>query len=947
MPELAPNHLTDDEIRICAQGEADDDLLARVSAHLDACGECRDRVDAFALTDPLSDRLRESVNPANAPSLPSVEVLERGLREVPLLAIGRIARAGAGRLAVLPDGVVNGRTTLGQVGPYRLVRKIGEGGMGAVYLAEQETPVRRRVALKVIKPGMDSAQVIARFNAERQALAQMNHPHIAQVFEAGATDDGRPYFVMELVEGVSITDYLDEARLSLHDRLGLFVGVCQAIQHAHEKGLIHRDIKPSNVLVSVCEGTSTVKVIDFGVAKSTSEHGDGHSSFTQQGWLVGTPEYMSPEQIEIGQNGVDTRSDIYALGILLYEILTGTTPLDRSWVRGASPTEIIRRVECEHFPPPSRRLEEAPERLALIAERRAADPRSLVKLVRGELDWVVMKALEKNRALRYDSASAFARDIERYLAGEPVEAHEPTPLYRLRKFAGKHRPAIVTAAAFVALLIGAAAVSATLAVRADAARRMADQGRAAAERALAESERARAQTETIKKFLVEVFRLADPSHGRKDVKVAELLDWEVANLDARFPDSPVIRGELLHVAGEAYVNLGDLEKGIVSLRRAAEIRLRALGPDHLDTLRTQRTLAHALQTTGHVEEAVKLARDADHRYVGVHGTDREESLACRVDLVMTELCRDQPESVLPLAEQTVRRCIAILGPNHVETQRARNALGLAYWQAGRGYDAIPWLDQAVRGFQALGLENQPDAFKARNNLGLAYLAVKRPEDAMRIFEETARLGTNVLGPDHDNTLFYRWNLALAQSRCGRLEEAIKTGEDVAARLAVQLGPSNKVVAICHGNLRAWRRNLDALNAVIARVQADVAPPAGTPKAMADRLDLARALRVAHRHEQAKTEARAVYETSLRGDSGQAAFRDDALNLVLASLHRWGQVEQAAAEFRTLLDVTRQALGDQHLLTRRIAAHNLSLLIVRRHPDPHQFLACLRLLLGGR
>jgi eukaryotic-like serine/threonine-protein kinase len=361
----------------------------------------------------------------------------------------------------LPDtvrpGLGPGRLCEGpgsRVGPYRLLQQIGEGGMGVVFLAEQAEPVRRQVALKVVKPGMDSAQVIARFEAERQALALMDHPHIAKVFDAGTTDSGRPYFVMELVRGAPVTEFCDGRRLTPRQRLELFVPVCQAVQHAHQKGIIHRDLKPSNVLVALHDGRPVPKVIDFGVAKATGRKLTERTLFTEVGAVVGTLEYMSPEQAELGQLDIDTRSDIYSLGVLLYDLLTGTTPLERKRLQGAALLEALRLIREEDPPRPSARLNSTAE-LPAIAVNRGLEPRKLAGVVRGELDWIAMRCLEKDRERRYETAGALAQDVARYLADEPVQACPPGLSYRLRKFARRHRRALVTAALLAAALLAA------------------------------------------------------------------------------------------------------------------------------------------------------------------------------------------------------------------------------------------------------------------------------------------------------------------------------------------------------------------------------------------------------------------------------------------------------------------------------------------------------------
>jgi WD40 repeat protein/serine/threonine protein kinase len=365
------------------------------------------------------------------------------------------------------------------IGSYKLLEEIGEGGMGVVFMAEQTKPVRRRVALKIIKPGMDTRDVIARFEAERQALALMDHPNIARVLDAGTTQSSRPYFVMELVRGIPIVDHCDSQQLSTRDRLELFVSVCQAVQHAHSKGIIHRDLKPSNILVAPHDpgAPGVVKVIDFGVAKAVGQQLTDKTIYTRFTQMIGTPQYMSPEQVEINALDVDIRSDVYTLGVLLYELLTGTTPFDRQRLATASYDEIRRIIKEEEPPKPSTRLSSTKE-AAKIATARRSEPAKLAKLVRGELDWIVMKALEKDRGRRYQTANGFARDIQRYLADEPVEACPPSAGYRLRKFASKNRRVLATAGAFVLLLAVAALAGTYQAIRATLAETKARQAQA-------------------------------------------------------------------------------------------------------------------------------------------------------------------------------------------------------------------------------------------------------------------------------------------------------------------------------------------------------------------------------------------------------------------------------------------------------------------------------------
>jgi serine/threonine protein kinase/WD40 repeat protein len=363
---------------------------------------------------------------------------------------------GTGLFTPAPNDEVSAAPVVGLgtiIGPYQLIEAIGEGGMGTVFMAQQIEPVKRLVALKVIKPGMDSKQVVARFDSERQALALMDHPNIARVLDAGTTAAGRPYFVMELVKGVPITKYCDQNRLSPRERLRLFLAVCQAVQHAHQKGVIHRDIKPSNVLVALCDGQPVVKVIDFGIAKAAGAPLTERTLLTGLGMVIGTPEYMSPEQAELNNLDIDTRSDVYALGVLLYELLTGTTPLTRKRVQELALLELLRLVREEEPPSPSTRLSSSAE-LPAVAANRHMEPSRLTKFVRGELDWIVMKCLEKDRNRRYDTASSFAADVQRYLSDEPVQACPPSVGYRFRKFMRRNKGPALAAALVLLVLVG-------------------------------------------------------------------------------------------------------------------------------------------------------------------------------------------------------------------------------------------------------------------------------------------------------------------------------------------------------------------------------------------------------------------------------------------------------------------------------------------------------------
>jgi eukaryotic-like serine/threonine-protein kinase len=455
------------------------------------------------------------------------------------------------------------------IGPYKLLQQIGEGGMGVVWMAEQTQPVQRKVALKVIKPGMDSRQVIARFEAERQALAMMDHVNIARVLDAGTTESGLPYFVMELVHGVPITQYCDDNHLTPRERLELFVPVCQAIQHAHQKGIIHRDIKPSNVMITLYDGKPVPKVIDFGVAKATEHRLTERTLFTQYGTMVGTLEYMSPEQAEMSTLGVDTRSDIFSLGVLLYELLTGSTPLTRKRLKEAAYGEILRMIREEEPPKPSTRLSDSGEAMASISAQRHMEPVKLTKLVRGELDWIVMKTLEKDRNRRYETASDFAADVQRYLADEPVQACPPTRTYRLTKFIRRNKAGVLAGSAVAAALITGLILAAFgfLQARREANRADHEAEVARAQEAGAKNQEEIARTQSkrsdeVARFLKEMLNAPRPwaSVGQDTALLRSILDNAAVRIGNELKEQPEVAAELSGVIAFTYWSIGEFKE---------------------------------------------------------------------------------------------------------------------------------------------------------------------------------------------------------------------------------------------------------------------------------------------------------------------------------------------------------------------------------------------------
>lgn len=545
---------------------------------------------------------------------------------------------------------------------YKLLELIGEGGFGSVFMAEQERPVRRRVALKIIKPGMDSAAIIARFEAERQALAMMDHPNIARVLDAGATENGRPYFVMELVQGIPINQYCDRKRFTPRQRIELFVPVCRAVQHAHQKGIIHRDLKPSNILAMTCDGQPVPKVIDFGVAKALHQSLTDKTLFTQFGSAVGTLEYMSPEQAEIDVAAADTRSDIYSLGVLLYELLTGVTPLDRAAIREAGYAAMLRMIREQEPLKPSTRLTRFGEALASISAARGMDARELKRITAGDLDWIVMKCLEKDRSRRYETAGDLARDLERYLRDEPVEASPPSATVKLRRYMRKHRVGISVTSAFALLLLLATALSSWQAVRATHAYKIAfaqtlradhqaelarlqtaeaerQRNNAESQKALVTREKIEAQRQqriaaAVNQFLLNMLGSANPNKLRGDkITVVQLLTVAEKELDAgsRGTD-PVIEAELRGTIGRTLQSLGHYEQAERNLRKAVAILRNVSPPANLELADSISDLGVFLAEQNNLQESEKLLRESLALYRGALPAEHPFVAGCLVNL---------------------------------------------------------------------------------------------------------------------------------------------------------------------------------------------------------------------------------------------------------------------------------------------------------------------------
>jgi serine/threonine protein kinase/Flp pilus assembly protein TadD len=711
------------------------------------------------------------------------------------------------------------------VGPYTLLQAIGEGGMGTVFLAEQTQPVQRQVAVKVIRSAVDSPGTLARFEAERQALALMDHPNIAKILDAGETRTGRPYFVMELIRGVPITRYCDEQRLSLRERLELFLPVCRAVQHAHLKGVIHRDLKPTNVLVPLYDGKPVPKVIDFGIAKATGVRLTEQTVVTQFGSVVGTLEYMSPEQAGTGQLDIDTRSDVYSLGVLLYELLTGTTPLYPQQREEAGLLDLLCAIREEEPPRPSTRLSTT-EELAVIAANRGVEPKKLPGLVQGDLDWIVMKCLEKDRSRRYETASALARDLERYLNEEPVEACPPSAGYRLRKFARKNRKLLLGATAFVLVLAAAAVVSAWQAVLARAAEQRALDARdgEAEQRELAEQS-AKESAAVLKFFRERVLAAAAPK-GRegglgKDATIRAALDQAEPQIAKAFADQPLIEAEIRNTLAVTYDRLGEHAQAEVHAKRARELfanelgpedirslnaatnlantlkgqrRLddarklyeevlevarRAFGPDHHVTLGAMNNLAVTLTDLGHWDEALKLHEEALEVRRRVNGPDHHATLQSMNNLAVLLRTRRQYDKARKLHEETLRAQIRVLGPEDPETLGSMHNVAFVLSLQGEFAEAVKRYEQVLEAESRILGTKHPARLQAMNEL--AWIFANAPDPKFRDPRRAVELAKEVAERSHGRPdLWYR--LGVAYYRAGELKNAI-TALDKSAALA--------------------------------------------------------------------------------------------------------------------------------------------------------------------
>jgi serine/threonine protein kinase len=666
-----------------------------------------------------------------------------------------------------------------QIDKYKLLHVLGEGGMGIVYLAEQKHPIRRQVALKVIKPGMDSKRVIARFEAERQALALLDHPNIAHVHDAGTTESGRPYFVMEYVKGLSIIEYCDRHKLTIEERLDLFRQICLAVHHAHQKGIIHRDIKPSNILVSTEDDKATPKIIDFGVAKAIAQPLTERTLATEESQLLGTPEYMSPEQADMATEDIDTRSDIYSLGVLLYVLLTGVLPFDSDTLRTGG-IEHIRQIIREIDPKtPSTRLTRLGEEAKKVAEKRRTEVGALAKCLHRELEWIPLKAMRKERSERYRSASEFADDIENYLKGTPLLAGPPSVIYRLKKFIRRNR--VLVAAAFivaVTFLLGLVATT-TMYLRAEHQAQI---------------------SEAISTFLRnDLLASVNPGRGKgRDVTVRSFLDTASESLNGKFKNEPLVEASIRDTIGSTYRDLGEQEAAEPHLERALQIRQEYLGTEHLDTLDSVDILAWLRFDQARYEEAAELLENAMSTSRRVLGEEHIRMLSFANTLGCVYICLGLYDDAEQLYLKGIPTALRVLGEKNNLSLFMVGNLGQTYTAQGRYNEAERKLLETLRLRDGFWDDENIWTLTYEGFLADLYIKQKRYDDAERLYRKILPIQRRI--DKHYRTLWSVGGLAQVCTCLRKYDEAEKFFAEALEGWRKQLGDNHPGTLRCKNDL---------------------------------------------------------------------------------------------------------------------------------------------------
>jgi len=760
------------------------------------------------------------------------------------------------------------------IGRYKLLQQIGEGGCGVVYMAEQEEPVRRRVALKIIKPGMDTKSVIARFEAERQALALMDHANIAKIFDAGATESGRPYFVMELIRGVKITEYCDQQALTTEERLKLFVSVCQAIQHAHQKGIIHRDIKPANILVTTnLQGTAMPVVIDFGIAKATtSQRLTDKTLFTAFEMLIGTPAYMSPEQAALTSMDVDTRTDIYSLGVLLYELLTGLTPFDTGELLKAGLDEIRRVIREEEPVRPSTRLGKMTGTEATtVALHRKSDPPQLIRTVRGDLDWIAIKALEKDRTRRYETAYGMALDVERYLANEPISARPPSTFYKLQKTGSRHKVLFLgTGLAALLLVLSLIIVSASLAKEWQARRE-------------AETERAKAQTEWVKsqqvtQFLENMLSSVGPAvaRGQDTTMLRGILDRTAQSVATEMSNQPAVEQELSRVIGRVYFELGNYDDAEKMQRTALRLAGQLHGESSKEAAASLNDLGLALYRGGNLTGAESALAEALRIRRTLFGEQSAEVAASLNDLASVDRHQGRPNDAEALIRESLEIREKLFGEDSLEVAEALHNLSISLGDQGKPAAAEDTARRMLAMRRKLLGPEDPQVAAALADVSWAASASGKLDEAVALEREALAMQRKLLGDGAPEVASSRNNLAQLLARQGEPEESDAILETALAEQARTFGEDNPISL---GTMRSLGLLLQA-EGELAKAEA------------------------LHR------KAVSIWRSRGESETPQAVSEVESLTRVLMAQKKFGEAEQLLDQELTPTFVKQPASGDQ-------------------------------------
>ena len=769
------------------------------------------------------------------------------------------------------------------IGRYQLLQKIGEGGMGEVWLAEQTEPVRRRVALKLVKAGMNTREIIARFESERQALALMNHPAIARVLDAGSTPEGGPYFVMEYVDGMPITAYCDHHRLSTRERLELFVHVCEGVQLAHQKAIIHRDLKPSNILVTEVDGKAAPKIIDFGVAKALTNKLTADIIFTRVGTMIGTPEYMSPEQALSEGEDIDTRTDIYSLGIILYELLAGAPPID---LRKVALDEFLRRLREEEPPKPSTRIRTQDVATSTeVARNRRCEPAVLAKQIRGDLDAVTLKALEKDRSRCYGSPSELAADIGRYIREETVLAVPPSAAYRARKFARRYRAALVTTCAFVLVLLLAAGISIQQSIRANR-----------------EAAVAQAVSDFLQNDLLAQASAATQADSNvkpdPDLKVRTALDRAAVRITGRFDRQPAEEAAIRDTIGRTYMELGLYPQAWEQLQRALELRRRVLGPANPHTLKTMRTLGGTASFQGRYPEAETLlsqSLEIERRVLGPEHPDTLSSMSALANVYIGQTKYAQAELLDKQALDIRRR---VLGAEHPDTLNSMINLGLLYSSYGKYQEAEAFNSQALEiQRRVLGAEH-PNTLITMNNLANVYIRQGKYPKAEALEIQTLEIRRRVLGLEHPITLTSMSGLGYVYSKEGRYAEAEALYDQTLEIMRRILGPVHP----------------DTLQLVI---------------------NIGTNYKSQVKSEKAEALYRQTLETCRRVSGPEEPGTLKMMTYLAGAYLSLTKYEQAEALYHQTVEIQKRVLGPEHLDT-LMSMHNLAVAYARQYKGASAF-----------